>query len=385
MQMTRTFDQVRLLVFAPTRRAASETFIRANLKGLPFQLKAYFGDERPLSEPMRWLYGCAIWLSKLLTRLRLLRAAGLPAAWVARLLIRRHQPNVVLAEFGFEAVRVMHACRWTGVPLVVHFRGSDASARQRIGLLEDRYRSLLRIAAGIIVKSRPMADRLAWLGASRDRILISPSGADAALFHHSAPAQSAPIFLAVGRFVEKKGPLQTIDAFARMLAGCPALPADVQLWMVGDGPLLPAAQDLVQAQGIEDRVRLLGLRSQVEVAGLMREVRAFVQHSRVAADGDSEGSPVAVMEAQLSGLPVIATRHAGIPEVVCDGESGLLVEEGDVAAMALAMVRLVRDPGLAERMGACGRQRIQSGFTVSHHLEQVSNFLETVHRSNRSA
>ena len=170
-----------------------------------------------------------------------------------------------------------------------------------------------------------------------------------------------------------------------MLAECPALPADVQLWMVGDGPLLPAAQDLVQAQGIEDRVRLLGLRSQVEVAGLMREVRAFVQHSRVAADGDSEGSPVAVMEAQLSGLPVIATRHAGIPEVVLDGESGLLVEEGDVAAMALAMVRLVRDPGLAERMGACGRQRIQSGFTVSHHLEQVSNFLETVHRSNRSA
>ena len=117
-----------LVVFAPTRQAASETFIRANLAGLPFRITAYFGDERPVAQPLRWLYGSAILLSKLLTRLRLLRLAGLPAAWVAWLLIRLDPPDVVLAEFGFEAVRVMEACRWSGVPLVVHFRGSERTA-----------------------------------------------------------------------------------------------------------------------------------------------------------------------------------------------------------------------------------------------------------------
>ena len=78
----------------------------------------------------------------------------------------------------------------------------------------------------------------------------------------------------------------------------------------------------------------------------MRQVRGFVQHSIVAPDGDSEGNPVAVMEAQLSGLPVVATRR-GIPEVVRDGETGLLVSEGDVDGMAVAMRRLVLEPALA--------------------------------------
>jgi glycosyltransferase involved in cell wall biosynthesis len=107
----------------------------------------------------------------------------------------------------------------------------------------------------------------------------------------------------------------------------------------------------------------------------MREVRGFVQHSLVAPDGDSEGSPVAVMEAQLSGLPVVATRHAGIPEVVLEGESGFLVDEGDVAAMAVAIAKLIKDPALAARLGDCGRRRVLEGFTIDHHLRQVSGLV----------
>ena len=74
----------RLLVFAPTRRAASETFVRANLVGLPFEVQAYFGDERPWNQPARLAYGLAVLLSKACTRLGLLRLAGWPAAVVAQ-------------------------------------------------------------------------------------------------------------------------------------------------------------------------------------------------------------------------------------------------------------------------------------------------------------
>ena len=371
----RESEMERVLVFAPTARAASETFVRANLRGLPFVMTAYFGDERPLKAPWRFAYGIAILLSKLFTRLHWLPLAGWPAAFVARELIRRHQPDVVMAEFGFEAVRVMEACAWSGVPLVVHFRGSDASARSRLGLLAGRYRRLMRIASGVIVKSQPMAETLLGLGASPDRLLLSPSGANPNLFYGSVPAKSPPTFLAVGRFVAKKGPLQTIRAFSLLCSEFASTDFQPTLWMVGDGPLFQSALDLVTALDLNERVRFFGMRSQQTVAQLMREVRGFVQHSLVAPDGDSEGNPVVVMEAQLSGLPVVVTRHAGIPEVVIEGESGFLVEEGDERAMAQAMARLVLDPELASRLGNCGRRRVQDKFTIDHHLSKVSDFI----------
>lgn len=358
----------RLLVFAPTRRAVSETFVRANLAGLPFAVKAYFGDEYPLHQPARLAYGLSVLVSKACTRLGWLRMAEWPAALVALFLIRRHRPHVVLAEFGFHAVRVMQGTALTGVPFVVHFRGSDLSAKRRIGLLWSRYRRLVSIASGVVCKSKPMATTLKQLGASPARILISASGANPALFQSGDPALAAPVFLAVGRFVAKKGPLYTIRAFALQPFG--------ELWMVGDGPLLEDARRLVQDLRMQDRVRFLGVKKQPEVAALMRQVRVFVQHSLIAPDGDSEGNPVSVMEAQLSGLPVVATCHAGIPDVVLDGCTGVLVEEGDVEAMGAAMQRLMANPVLAAQLGRAGRERVLSGFTLEHHLQDLSGFLQ---------
>ena len=372
-------DPPTLLVFAPTRRAASETFIRANLRGLPFRVHAYFGDERPPMQPLRCLYGVGVLISKAFTRLGWLRLASWPAALVARLIVRCHQPDVVLAEFGFHAIRVMHVARWSGVPLVVHFRGSDASSESKFRRLEQRYRQLMQVASGFIVKSIPMRSTLQSLGASTDRVLISPSGADAALFQGASPETAPPTFLAVGRFVPKKGPLLTLAAFERLQHQLPeSLASACRLVMVGDGPMLEEAKRLVHKQSLTTQVRFAGVLSPAEIAALMRQVRGFVQHSLVAPDGDSEGSPVAVMEAQLSGLPVVATRHAGIPEVVMDGSTGLLVEEGDVQAMANAMAQLVRDPQLAARLGAAGHERMSLNFTVEHHLAAVSALLHRV-------
>ena len=361
----------RLLVFAPTRRAASETFVRANLAGLPFEVQAYFGDERPWNQPARLAYGLAVLLSKVFTRLGLLRLAGWPAAMVARGLIARHRPDLVLAEFGFHAVRVMEAAPVMAVPLVVHFRGSDLSAQSKLGVLRGRYRRLMGLAEGLICKSQPMAETLQALGAPADRILISASGANAHLFHSSEPAAAPPVCLSVGRFVAKKGPLHTIRAFAAQPQG--------QLWMVGEGPLLAEAKALAEQLDLGPRIRFLGVHSQADVAVLMRQVRVFVQHSLVAADGDSEGNPVAVMEAQLSGLPVVATRHAGIPEVVIDGKTGVLVEEGDVRGMAAAIERLLQDPTLCAQFGAAGRCHVEQGFTLEQHLEDLSRFLIQTH------
>jgi glycosyltransferase involved in cell wall biosynthesis len=345
------------------------------LEGLPFELSAYFGDEFKGKRPLAFAYSFGITLSKVLTHLHLLRLAGLPAALVAWCLIQKHRPHLVLAEFGFEAVRVMEAAVWANVPFVVHFRGSDASAHDRLGLLAGRYRRLLGVVSGVIVKSRPMAQTMERLGADPAHILISPSGANAQLFRGSNPATAPPVLLAVGRFVAKKGPLQTVRAFGRCCEQGGTAMKTAELWMVGDGPLLVAAQALVIQLGLQNRVRFLGPKPPVAVAALMRQVRAFVQHSCVAPDGDSEGSPVSVMEAQLSGLPVISTFHAGIPEVVIDQTTGVLVQEGDERAMADFMIELLLDPSRAEALGNAGRKRVLQHFTVDHHLRDVTAFL----------
>lgn len=365
--------QHRLMVFAPTCRAVSETFVRANLQGLPFDLTAFFGDERPLSHPWRLAYGLAILLSKAFTRLRWLRLASWPASVVSFVLIRLYRPQAVMVEFGFEAVRVMEACAWTGVPMVVHFRGSDASAHGRLGLLSERYRRLFCIAAGVVVKSKPMAQTLERLGVSPENLLISPSGANPKLFYGSDPAKAPNVLLAVGRFVNKKGPLHTIRSFYLLRVKAPELNA--KLMMVGEGPLLSAAQILIEKLHLESSIELLGARNQDQVAELMREVRAFVQHSLVAPDGDSEGSPVAVMEAQISGLPVVATRHAGIPEVVLDGQTGLLVDEGDEQAMAEAMQVILSDGALAAQLGKAGQVRAKQLFKIDNHLNDITELL----------
>ncbi len=368
--------ELRVLVLAPTRRAATETFVRANLTQLPFEMIAYFGDERPIGQPLRLSYGLAILASKVLTRIGLLRLATLPASLVAWWLIRRHRPDLLMVEFGFHAVRVMEAAGWADVPLVVHFRGSDASAQGKIGVLRGRYGRLMRLVSGVIVKSEPMRRVLLELRAPAERLLVSPSGADERLFYGAEPAVVPPRFLAVGRFVAKKGPIHTIRAFARMRRQLPeALAASCSLVMVGEGPLFGEARRLVDEMDLQEAVTLLGTRSQQEVAELMRQTRAFVQHSLVAPDGDSEGSPVAVMEAQLSGLPVVATRHGGIPEVVQDRDTGFLVDEGDVETMADAMARLAANPDLAARMGVAARTRAAQSFTVQNHLEQLAAFL----------
>lgn len=377
--MTRSDPRLRILAFVPSAKAPSETFIRANLRGLPFNTFAYFGDDLSWRRPWQGAYAVSVLLSKVLFNIGLRRAGTMPPSLVAWALCRRHRPDALIAEFGFHAVRMMEASAWSGIPLVVQFHGSDASAHSRLVPLRERYQRLLTLAAGVVAKSEPMRRTLIELGAPAGLLLVSPCGADASLFHGAAPGQAPPTFLAVGRFVAKKGPLLTIRAFAaalELLSPCQA--SRLRLEMVGDGPLLPAARALVRELGLGDQVRFPGLCSPTEVADRMRACRAFLQHSLVGPDGDSEGSPVSVMEAQLSGLPVIATRHAGIPEVVSDGETGLLVDEGDIAGMSVAIARLAAEPALAESLGRAAALRASSAFTVDHHLKAVAGLVERV-------
>lgn len=369
--------QPRVLVFLPTRRSPTETFVRANLARMPLEQTIYVGDEfGGWNRPGQLAYGLAILLSKFLTRLGWQRLASWPAACVAFVLIRLNRTDVVLAEFGFHAVRVMNACAWTNVPLVVHFRGSDASAHRRLTLLRERYRRLMHLSSALLAKSRAMKSVLVDLGADPAAVTITPSGADETLFLGGDPSSQPPHILFVGRLIEKKGPLDALEAFAqaRSLVS-EQLRAEMRLRIVGDGPLQTAVQSRVHDLGLQECVDFLGVQPPPAVADWMARSRCLLLPSRTASDGDAEGCPVAVLEAQLSGLPVVSTWHAGIPEVIENHKTGLLLDEGDVAGLASALALMCRDPRRAQQLGSAGRARVMTHFTVEHHVKTVADVL----------
>ena len=138
----------------------------------------------------------------------------------------------------------------------------------------------------------------------------------------------------------------------------------------------------VEALQLHDHVQLLGLLPPERIAPLMRQSRCLLLPSRVASDGDAEGCPVAVLEAQVAGLPVVSTRHAGIPEVVRDGTTALLADEGDLEALAKGLERLLCNAELAGRMGRAASAFARERFTVQQHTSAVSELLKrTAQRS----
>jgi colanic acid/amylovoran biosynthesis glycosyltransferase len=254
---------------------------------------------------------------------------------------------VVLAEYGPIGVQVSRPCRRARVPFVVHFHGYDAARRDVLAKYAASYRTMFTEAAAIIAVSRAMEHTLRSLGCPPDKIVYNPCGTDCEAFGNANPGSNPPTFVAVGRFVEKKSPDLSLRAFVQVVRERPA----ARLRMIGDGPLREMCQGLARELGCQEAVTLLGAQPHDVVIQEMRAARAFVQHSVVAADGDSEGTPVAILEAGAAGLPVVATRHAGIPDVVVEGETGLLVDEHDVTDMARHMLRLVDEPQVAETLG----------------------------------
>ena len=285
---------------------------------------------------------------------------------------RKLRTDVVLAEYGLAGVLVMEACRRAAIPLIVHFHGYDASDKGVLTRNRDNYKALFDMCASIVVPSRVMKESLVALGAPFNKIFCNAYGVDCDQFTPVNRESSAPVFLTVGRFVEKKGPHLTILAFAELAKQV----ADARLRMIGDGPLLGTCQDLVRALDIQDKVTFLGAQPHERVRKEMQQARAFVQHSVQALNGDSEGMPVSILEASGSGLPVVSTRHSGIPEIVEHEETGFLVDERDFVSMAHYMRSLALEPGLASRMGAAARKRALAHFSMDRSIHGLWNIIE---------
>lgn len=151
---------------------------------------------------------------------------------------------------------------------------------------------------------------------------------------------------------------------------------DFELLIAGSGETRIEIEEAIAQHDVADRVRLLGALPQHEVAELLASADIFVLPSVISQDGQMDGIPVALMEAMASGLPVVAAPISGIPELVEDGRSGLVIDATHPARIADALRRLMDDPELRRTMGAVGREKVRREFDIRHNTAKLIEMME---------
>ncbi|WP_326533352.1 glycosyltransferase [Pseudorhodoferax sp.] len=301
---------------------------------------------------------------------KLCRELGLPAPGaLARL--RAQQASLVHVHFATDAVALWPSLQRLGLPVLVTLHGYDINVHRQWweqghgGRIGRRYPGrLLQMGQSpqvrFVAVSQAVRETAVRYGLDPHKVHVHYIGVDVQRFQPAGPGAGAraPRILFVGRMVEKKGAHHLIHAFAALRRQLP----DAQLAMVGDGPLLASYQALARELGVP--VEFLGRQGADAVRAEFARARVFCLPSVTAADGDAEGLPIVIMEAQAMGVPVVTSARGGATEGIVDGESGIAFAEGDVPALTQALARVLADAPLAERMGRRARRFAELRFDI---------------------
>lgn len=365
-----------LCILQPNDNIYSETFIKAHIDRLPANIFELYGGWFANHERSTRKRHIDFWRIKLDNQLSrtLRRKIYFFEGVTFRKYLRKRNIHVVLAEYGQTGVAVWNACKKEKIPLIVHFHGFDAYRDDVLKEYRKEYKKLFKYAHTIVVVSNDMRKQLLDIGAPEKKIKLNPYGVDLKAFAGTHPDKNPPCFIAVGRFVEKKAPQKTIKAFSAVIQEVP----DSRLVMIGEGPLFDECDKLVRALHLENSIDLTGALSHDEVRKWMSKSRAFVQHSLKPSNNDSEGTPNTILEASAMGLPIVATRHAGIKDAVIEGVTGYLVDEGDIDRMASYMLKLSDNPELATQLGKAGREKIARDYDQK---KQINKLWEVIKNS----
>ncbi len=303
-------------------------------------------------------------------RWKRLAFAALPGLWAWGGIDRLRGLDLIHAHFGPNGVYALPLAASLKIPLVTTFHGFDATVTpsellRNGGVLGIRYLMgqprLRREGKRFIAVSRFIASRLLAMGFPESRVRQHYIGVDPMRFSPAPLSERTLDVVCVARLVEAKGINVLIRAFGKVAGKLP----DSRLRLIGEGPDRPSFEALVSELGLADRVVFEGTMSHADVAAVVRRSAVSALVSQVGANGWQEAFGLASIEASAAGLPVIVSRHGGLPETVDEGRSGVIVEEGNADALADALLILLRDDALRARMGQAGRDRILESFDLS--------------------
>lgn len=384
------FDEPVPAIFCSSPEALSETFVRRHISLLNSGKNIVLG-ERALTGELPNSIANAVYVD-FLTEKSLVRGAcrriyhGRPgkfaqSAW--RLLIGRNYPaekiSFNLFEFGYLLVRHWDYALFSGKPFFVYFRGQDASKLLRDEDYVKKLKMIMPHAAGSIFVAPALKRNLERLDIPVGRYLIQPSGVDTRQF---SPGEKDPnLIVSVGRFIEKKAHEDSIQAFSIVVRKRPGL----KLRIIGGGERLEACRQLVEKLSLEGIVDLTGPADHETIKKSLNSASFYLQSSRIASDGDSEGFPSAIQEALASGTAVITTSHAGAADFLTHRKTAMLCSEGDIPGMSDNLLEVLYDRTLWLELVANGRSFAEKNLDGLAAVRNLESFIASALNARNAA
>jgi glycosyltransferase involved in cell wall biosynthesis len=374
-----------ILIVSQAEVGQTETFIKAHIERLSgniylygYYLRYYEGG---ISLREKYQQSRPVFLNRLLNflpyyivfRINKIKKARFSDFNLVKRYLLDNNINVVLAEYGTTGAFITPVCKSLDIPLIVHFHGFDASRYDILEKYEMEYKAMFEYASKIIGVSKRMINDLKNMGCPEDKLVLNPYGPNPKFFE-AKPDYHSQNIIAIGRQTYKKAPYLSILSFYKAWQQN----MELHLHFVGDGEIEEVSKNMVKALGLDQNVHFHGIKTSDEITKLMNQSFLFIQHSIIAANGDSEGTPVGVLEAMAAGLPVIATKHAGITDVVEEGKTGFLVDELDIMEMSEKISMLALNKTLVKKMGEAARQRVLDYFTIEQHIGKIKKEINLV-------
>jgi len=293
-------------------------------------------------------------------------------------LLERRGADLMHIYFGHTGVHLLPFIQCWDKPCIVSFHGADVMLKAESPDYAVKLRRVFDAVPLVLARSHSLERRLITLGCPPEKIRINRTGIPLGQFpmvRREAPREGQWRFLQACRLIPKKGLTTCLKAFAIFHRDNPK----AELMIAGKGPLQPALELLAGQLGIAGRVHFTGFLSQENLLKLYHSCHIFLHPSEMPADENQEGIPNSILEAMATGMPVLATRHGGIPEAVEDGRCGALVDERDHEALAAEMIKVTRSPNFFSEMGVLASESVAAHFEQSAHIAALeSNYHEAV-------
>lgn len=276
--------------------------------------------------------------------------------------VEAYRPAVIHAHFGDRGVLMLGTALKRRIPLVTTLYGYDVSKMPREAKWVPRLAWLFEHGDRFLTEGPHMRERLIALGCPAEKVFVQHLGVEPAAipFRPRVPDGGPTRVLVAASFREKKGLAYGLEAFARVAA---RRPGELLLTVIGDGPLGDELRAIATRHRVGGAIRWLGYQPKDVFLAEALAAHVFLSPSVTAEDGDTEGgAPVTIVEAQATGLPVLATSHADIPNVTLPGRSAYLVPERDVDALEARLEWLHAHPEAWAGMGRAGRAHVEAAF-----------------------
>ncbi len=299
-------------------------------------------------------------------------------------LLERHGADLMHIYFGHTGVHLLPFIEQWDKPCVVSFHGADVAQKPEIKDYPAKLRRLFKAVPLVFARSQSLVDRLVHLGCPPEKLRINRTGIPLNEFpfvDRESPRDGKWRVVQACRLIPKKGVATSLRAFAIFKKDNPG----AEFFIAGKGPLQSELEMLAGGLGILRDVHFVGFLPQPKLLKLYASSHLFLHPSEISPNQDQEGVPNSVLEAMATGLPIVATRHGGIPEAVDHGRTGFLVAEEDHVGLANAMQLITSSPASLKQMGERAHAAVVERFGQDAQIDQLESFYEEAITMNGAA